>query len=190
MMSPDYLGHYQQLERAIAVHQRSGLPEMQMVELCFKSSLQYWRKVHRQANQQEFCTTEEEISFFKDVKPAFGARIEFYTFRYHALLFMPAADKLETDRFWDWEQRKMNKFYESNEEFCRYIQAGDTSRDEDYFLRISDLPSGKRQADYPGYDLEEEMSSPMDHLVTTIKAYALYERYIHLTINQNCGLEA
>ena len=189
-MSPDYLDHYQQLERAIAGHQGSGLAEMQTVELCFKTSLEYWRKVHRQANQQGFRTVEEEISFFKDVKPSFGARIEFYTYRYHALLFIPAADKLEIERFWKWEQRKIEKFYESNEEFCRYIQAGDTSRDEDYFLRISDLPSGKRQAGYPGYDAGEELSSPMDHLMTTIKAYELYDQYIHLTINQNCGLEA
>ncbi len=30
----------------------------------------------------------------------------------------------------------------------------------------------------------------MDHLVTTINAYKLYEQYIQITINQNCGLEA
>ncbi len=62
---------------------------------------------------------------------------------------MQAADKLEIERrFWVWEQRKMEKFYESNEEFCRYIQTGDTSRDEDYFLRVflACLPGNGRLA--------------------------------------------
>ena len=84
MMSPDYLDHYQQLERAIAVHQGSGIAES-----------------------------------------------------YQAQLVLPAAHTLEIERFLEWERRKMKEFYESNEEFCRYKQAGDTSRDEDWIYSLT-----------------------------------------------------
>ena len=83
----------------------------------------------------------------------------------------------------------MERFYENNREFCRYIREGATDRDEEYFLRSPCPPCNVRASVNLMYDLGSEMSSRMDHLVTMIKAYELYEKYIQL-INQTCRLEA
>ena len=137
-MSPEYQEYYQQLLAAFHSHEDAKPAEMEMIEACFKSSLDHWGKVYRQVSQQGFRTSAEEIGFFKEVKPGFTAWIEYYTYRYHVLLFRPSHSPLDIQRFWKWEQRKMERFYENN---------------------------------------------------TTIKAYGLYEKYIHL-INQTCHLEA
>jgi RteC protein len=189
MMPPEYQEYYRQLLAAIDAHQGVARPEMEMIEACFKSSLDHWGRVYRQVRQQGFGTSAEEIGFFKAVKPGFTAWIEYYTYRYHVLLFRPSGNALEVQRFWKWERRKMERFYESNEEFCRYMKEGATNRDEEYFLRTSCAPSGGRNCAPLMYDLDSEMSSSMDHLATMIKAYELYEKYIQLNI-QTCHLEA
>ena len=188
MMPPEYQDCYRQLLAVIDFHHASGRPEMEVVETCFKSSLDFWNKVYRKVSLQGFGTTAEEIGFFKAVKPGFTAWIEYYTYRYHVLLFRPSHSPLDIQRFWKWEQRKMERFYENNQEFCRYMKNGATDRDKEYFLRNS-RPSCSARPSNLMYDLDSEMSSPMDHLVTTIKAYELFEKYIHL-INQTCHLEA
>jgi hypothetical protein len=106
------------------------------------------------------------------------------------LLFAPVGDAQEIQRFWRWEQRKMEKFFESNREFCRYMREGDTVQDETYFRRVDRPLSGGRSVAGPMFDPDGEMISPMDHLVTTLRAYELYEKHIHVIINQHCPLEA
>ena len=189
MIPPEYQDCYQQLLADIDAHQGSGRPETEIVEKCFKSGLDHWAKVYKRVSRQGFASKREEIVFFKEVKPGFTAWIEYYTYRYHVLLFRPSSSTPDIERFWEWEQRKMERFYENNREFCRYIREGATDRDSDYFLRSPCPPCNARASACLMYDLESEMSSPMDHLVTMIKAYELYEKYIQL-INQTCHLEA
>ena len=177
-MSPAYQEYYQQLQTAFHSHNASNRTEMERIEACFKSSLDYWGKVCKQVKQDGFCSREAEIHFFKEVKPAFTAYIEYFTYRYHALLFLPAGDISEKNRFWRWEERKIERFYENNQEFCVYMKKGDTSRDAEYFLRGSSSPGQSHLAGSLAHELDESLISPKDHLVTLLKAYVLYEEYI------------
>jgi len=175
-MSPDYQGYHQQLLTATALYQESEKPELEKIEACFKCSLDYWNKVKQLVKEFGFRTTGEEIHFFKKIKPLFTARIEYYTQRYHALLFMPVNDEEELRRFWEWEMRKIERFKENNEEFCRYMREGATDKDTEYFLRSADntppLLHGRV------HDLDPETATSHDYLVTMIAAYELYNRFI------------
>ena len=177
-MSPEYQEYYQQLLTAFHSHNDSNRTEMERIEACFKSSLDYWGEICKQVRRDGFCNREAEIHFFKVVKPAFTAYIEYYTYRYHALLFLPAGDLVERKRFWKWEERKIERFYENNREFCVYMKKGDTSRDAEYFLRGACSPGENHLANSLAYELDENLISPKDHLVTLLKAYVLYEEYI------------
>ncbi len=177
-MSPVYQEYYQQLQTAFQSHNASNRTEMERIEACFKSSLDYWGKVCKQVSREGFCSMEAEIHFFREVKPAFTAYIEYYTYRYHALLFLPAEDMLEKKRFWKWEERKIERFYENNQEFCVYMKSGDTSRDREYFLRGSCPAGASDLASSLAHELDESLISPKDHLVMLLKAYVLYAEYI------------
>ncbi|HEY4108841.1 RteC domain-containing protein [Puia sp.] len=177
-MLPEYQEYYQQLLAAFHSHQATSRTEMEMIEVCFKSSLDHWGKVCRQVKAGGFGDIHEEIRFFREVKPSFASYIEYYTFRYHALLFAPVNDPLELARFWRWEQRKMQRFHEENREFCRYIQEGDTRHDAEYFRKTTD-PCGSRHSAGLIHDLDIELVSPKDPLVTIMKAYELYSEYIN-----------
>jgi hypothetical protein len=98
-MSPAYQEYYQQLQTAFQSLNDSDRTEMERIEACFKSSLDYWGKVCKQVREDGY--------------------------RYHALLFLPTGDILEKKRFWRWEERKIERFYENNREFCVYMKEGD-----------------------------------------------------------------
>jgi hypothetical protein len=75
-----------------------------------------------------FVTNRMRSGSLIEVKPTFGACLEYYTFRYHALLFSPVDGPAEMGRFWQWEEKKMQRFFDDNREFCTYIRDGDTRR--------------------------------------------------------------
>src|SRR5579871_3825592 len=175
-MSPEYQEYYQQLLTAFHSHEERSRTEMEMVEVCFKSSLDAWGKICKQVKANGFADMRDEISFFRDVKPSFASFIEYYTFRYHALLFAPVNDILELKRFWRWEERKMQRFFDDNSEFCRYIRAGHTHRDAEYFRRSAKENDSPHVHDLI-HDIDSELVSPKDPLLTIMKAYDRYELY-------------
>jgi len=177
-MLPEYQEYYQQLLAAIAWHRDSGSPEMEKIEACFKSSLEFWGVVRKTVKKHDFNNTEEEIRFFKEVKPLFTSFIEYYTYCYHALLFMPSHDLQELKRFWKWEMRKIERFRENNREFCQYIRQGDTYKDAEYFLRSSNTAAKAPAPQGLVHDLDAEMTTSHDQLLTMIGAYDLYEKHI------------
>jgi hypothetical protein len=151
---------------------------MEMIEACFKSSLDHWGKVCKLAKVNGFRDVRDEIIFFKEVKPSFTGFIEYYTFRYHAILFAPTGNHLELKRFWRWEERKMQRFYDDNREFCQYMREGDTRRDIEYFIRMNHQENNHHTADLI-HDLDADLISSKDPLVTVLKAYELYKQYIN-----------
>ena len=177
-MSPEYQEYYHELLTALSSHENVHHTEAEVIEVCFKSSLDYWVRVSSLVRSHGFRDDKDEIRFFKEIKPTFAAFIEYYTYRYHALLFAPANDIAATMRFWRWEERKMRRFYENNQEFCRYMQTGATDKDAEYFLRSSLPRALKHPAGELIHDLDIGMISPKDQLVTIMKAYELYGQYI------------
>ena len=177
-MPPEYQEYYQQLLTAFHSHEETSRNESEMIEACFKSSLDVWGRICNLVKVTGFKNTCDEIIFFREIKPAFAAFIDYYTFRYHALLFAPVNDVTELKRFWRWEERKMQRFFDENHEFCRYIRCGHTHRDAEYFLRAAGEPSPRNDHDLI-HDIDSELVSPKDPLVTIMKAYELYEKYIN-----------
>lgn len=184
-MSLDHLEYYQQLLAALASCEEGTASEIEKVESSFKCSLDHWGKIQKHIKQNGFSSPSEEIHFFKNIKPKFTSHIEYYTCRYHALLFMPAEDPTELIRFWRWEMRKTEKFFEVNDEFCRYMREGATDRDEEYFLRADNNGSPLMQGRI--HDVDPMTATPGDHLVTMIVAYEMYRSYIQEEIQKLGG---
>jgi hypothetical protein len=175
-MSQTHLEYYQQLLAALAVCEEGTAEEMEKIESGFKCSLEYWGKVQKHIKQNGFSSPAEEIYFFKKVKPRFTSYIEYYTCRYHAVLFMPVDDPSELLNFWRWEMRKTEKFFETNEAFCQYMRDDATDRDEEYFLRAGD---GRTRVKSGGiHDVDPTTATTGDALVAMICAYEMYQSYI------------
>ncbi len=81
--------------------------------------------------------------------------------------------------------RKTEKFFENNEEFCRYMQEGAAEQDEAYFLRISN--NGVQVMHGRIHDVDPQTATPGDYLATMIGAYQMYQSYIREEMQKLVG---
>lgn len=152
-----------------------GLNEAEHIEACFEVSLKYWNELRQWVRNYTFISTDEEILFFKHIKPHFTSKIEFYMLCYQSKLFRPQNTNEEIGRFWKRELEKMQKHYSDHQTFYTYYHDGETSNDQDWFLRIHNEDEDVYSARI--YD-EPSTQSTHDYLVSLIIAHGMYTDYV------------
>jgi hypothetical protein len=109
------------------------------IECCFNAGRVHWGQIERKMIEYRFESKEEEIEFYKHVKPLFKSHIEFYNRVYHSELFKPVESPGEMKEFWIREQQRLDKFILDNADFFAYYKSGRTDRDAAYFLLREDV---------------------------------------------------
>jgi len=85
--------------------------------------------------QQGFVDEQEEIQFYKQIKPKFHA-----LYIYHATVFSvesdrPLASKKAAKRYFHNELRRIDNFFYHNADLYKYYRSGKTHLDKEYFTR-------------------------------------------------------
>lgn len=85
--------------------------------------------------QQGFVDEQEEIQFYKHIKPQFHA-----LYIYHATVFnvesdRPLGSKKASKRYFHNELRRIDNFFYHNAELYKYYRSGKTHLDKEYFTR-------------------------------------------------------
>jgi len=60
-----------------------------IAECCFQSCIKYWDILRGEVATYTFPDEDEEVNFFKNIKPLFTSQAEYYTLLYHAEMFKP-----------------------------------------------------------------------------------------------------
>lgn len=167
---------YQEMVSEVYVSRQIDLSATSRVTYCFKVCMDYWNRLKEQLRSYTFANEEEEIWFYKSLKPKFTSLIEYYTFVYHALLFMPSLGEDDMQVFWNKEKDKIEQFYSKNAAFCQYYKSGNTSQDQMYFLRSNAIDCFNCHNKL--YDTDAEMVTTHGHLVSTLLALDMYDAYI------------
>lgn len=167
---------YQEMVSEVYTLRRVDLSASSRITYCFKVCMDYWNRLKEMLKSHSFANNEEEIWFFKALKPKFTALIEYYTLVYHALLFMPTMNDDDAQLFWRKENERIHHFYSKNAAFCQYYKSGNTSLDALYFL--SSNAAGCNNCYNKLYDTDPEMITSHGHLASTLLAYDMYEAYI------------
>jgi hypothetical protein len=84
--------------------------------------------------QYEFCSDEEEIRFFRTMKPALLCELAYYQLLYFSVVFCPEVPRMQ-QAFWQRETERLVCFKEKNSAFYEYYISGRTDMDHEYFLR-------------------------------------------------------
>ena len=175
-MKENYLKYYKDLKCAVEKISLSDYPELEKLEMFIKCSVFHWNRIRDKIILSQFENDEEEINFFKNIKPAFTGEIEYYTQRYQAFLFYPDADKLSNKSFWLLEFKRIAKFYSEHHDFFNYYHAGETSRDSVYFLRRNSGDCNFKHVRI--YDFDEKMTTSHDWLIAKHFGYHKYQKFI------------
>lgn len=118
----------------------------------------------------KFTTEEEEIKFFKEIKPVFLSQHYYYKKKFQLLLFDSFQDRKNRMNNYYKVLRKLQYFAYKNQSFYEYCMAGTTYLDKQYFLRTN--------SQYMSIEKDEKFSTQYDVKLAKILAHELLKEYI------------
>jgi hypothetical protein len=133
------------------------------------------RKLKEYILANQFKDEDEQIWFFKTVKPKFYSLRLFYLERYDLQTAVPKANIKHIKHFYQEELMTIMRFFQRNAFVYQYYRRGATELDSIYFLRGVNVES-VLIPDIPEHDCE--FSTSQDYLFSKIKAYELLQEYI------------
>ena len=87
----------------------------------------------------KFQNAEDEIIFFKDLKPKFISKLIYYKAVLDIESEAPVSKK-QTKKHYEKALCKINQYSKKNKEFYSYYRSGSTYKDKDYFIRTEHKP--------------------------------------------------
>jgi hypothetical protein len=148
-----------------------------MTESCFRVSEKYWTLLRKELTGYSFSSREEEILFFKTIKPRFTSEIEYYGLVYHALMFVPdEITPADMQNFWKRQLTRLDRLMNDHEGFFNYCRSGRTHKDKQYFTRKEDDEVSFSEPRY--YYQDQQSASSHDHLLASRLALERYTQYV------------
>jgi hypothetical protein len=129
---------YEMMVAEIKCKKNGTANEEERIQLCFEIASNYKEKIKETVRNHQFNNQTDEIFFFKKVKPLFNAEVEYYTYRYHVVLFKTKemdVDVNELDEFYKRQLVRKEKFKREFQAFYDYITGGATYADKQWFTR-------------------------------------------------------
>jgi hypothetical protein len=173
---------FEELNRQIANCVTCYQTDEGRIECCFIASEMAWTKLRGELQFYRFGTNQEEIWFFKTMKPQFTGLIEFFTLLYRAALFAPA-EEMAITRYWERELKGVQDFFTNHASFYDYYKSTGTHLDSLYFLREAFKPDQYKFTKL--YDIGSDMITSHDHLVASIIAREKFQEYILRRLQKN-----
>jgi RteC protein len=154
-----------------------------------------WIKTLREeVVRHDFGSIQEEIFFFKYIKPQIFSKLIYYSKLFNIESKRPRSSSKFQIKYLNNQIDKLQVFFNDNLEFYHYYRRGATSLDEQYFVRgKSDLRS---TTDFFNFYIDEKFSTCQDGTVAAIMAYDMLIVYLQQEIeklenykdNQNTNL--
>lgn len=125
----------------------------------------------------KFTDAQEEVKFFKEIKPVLLCQYIYYKKKFQIILFDSFRDrKSRMDNYYK-VLRKLQHFAYKYQSFYEYCMSGATYLDQQYFLRNS--------AQYMSVEKDEKFSTQYDVKLAKILAHELIKEHILNTIRQS-----
>lgn len=85
--------------------------------------------------QNHYSNKNDEIAFFKEVKPQVISKLIYYNEIYNIEVNKPAASNKNIQKYYKKELSKITEYFKENREFYKYYRTGSTCLDKKLFLR-------------------------------------------------------
>lgn len=130
----------------------------------------------------DFDCWENEITFFKHLKPRFIAQFIYFSRLISVLSSLPHSGIKLKKNSYETELESLRYFSLENREFISYWRRNATYMDLKYFLRFKYDLDVKLAPDVHSYD--ERFSTSHDHIISQIIAYDKYEIFLTSQISR------
>lgn len=144
-------------------------------EICIK-------KLRNEVVQKGFISTQEEIHFFKHIKPQIFSKLIYYVKLFNIESKRPRSSSKFQVKYLNHQINKLQLYFNENLEFYHYYRRGATTLDEQYFVRgKSDLRSSTES--FHAF-IDEQFSTCQDSTVATIIAFDMLIVYLKQEIEK------
>src|SRR5690606_15178543 len=141
----------------------------------------YIKQLQAQIGKKPFATQEEEINFFKHIKPQFFSKLIYYGRLFNIESKRPRGSNAAQVKYLKNQIEKFQIFFNDNLEFYNYYRRGAISLDEQYFIR------GNRDLRLPlesfHFMIDNQFSTCQDGTVATIMAYDMLIVYLRKEVD-------
>lgn len=131
---------YQKMLQQLAGYETTITDERKRIEWAFRIATSTWFSIQQETDNTVFNDQQEEIAFYKVVKPRFIALIDYFTLLYKSVLFQPESPHGNLE-YWQHERVICKNFLSKYQSFCRYYEQGNTTMDHIYFVQETNRQS-------------------------------------------------
>lgn len=166
---------YSQLENEIRQIIAKETQPFVILSAVLKSVRTALKELKEHILKHPFKDADEEIRFFKHIKPRFYCLRIYYLEWYNIRTSLPAGDAAILKVFYKDELKVVQRFFRQMAFHYQYYKLGATELDSLYFLRGMEVQS-VLIPELP--DLELEFSTSQDYLFSKIMAYELLQDFL------------
>jgi hypothetical protein len=170
------------LEQQIATIYRADDKPIMHAQKAIKVTVNTFEELKTFVIKYTFNSKDEEIEFFKNIKPKVASKLIYYNEIYNIEINKPSGSNKAVKKYYAKEQTKLKDFYYSNKDFYKYYRSGSNSLDKKYFLRRKHdirltLDSSYFQSDY-------SFATSHDFKVAQILAHQDLQKYIEAKLSK------
>lgn len=177
-----------QLERVIAemnsALQQLNVDESNILVLASKAILivQEYLDEFTEIDFKKFKSKDEEVKFFKYLKPRIYSNLFYYTEVYNIEGYMPPGSNKKKEEHINFQFEKIDRHYEENKALYFYYNTSSSQLDEQYFTRIDaqlDLFPSRKEC-----ECVTQLKSLHDETFARIIAYEKLSAYLKSSLNK------
>ena len=124
-----------------------------------------------------FKNQQDEISFFKEVKPLFQSRLIYWLKVFHYELNKPTGGSADREAYVLGEQRSLKLFFDHHIDFYRYCRSGATHLDARYFCRAQ--KASPADLDIELLDTDHQFSSSHSSKLSRLYAHEMFADFLN-----------
>lgn len=187
-MDKEFAKLYQRFLLDTDTSKLEGLTEYEAVEQGFWKAMDYWEFLKDYLRANVFQNDEEEIAFFRNVKPLFTSYIQYFVLLSEAIHFAPGAGPTDSNEliivYWKQEINRCERYYEKNKFFIHYYESGQHDQDYIYFLRRNNTQEIRVESLAPVHEEGNEFCTYGDPMLRGYFAYKKYEDYVRKQLSK------
>lgn len=164
---------YKKMLQQLAGYEDNATDEKKWIEWGFGLATKTWFGIQEEVDRYQFADQQEEISFYKVVKPRFIGLIDFFTLLYRSVLFQPE-NKVAKKNYWEREVTACKSFLLKHQSFCLYFDQGNTGMDHIYFVQRNN----QQPLIFGINENKGRIITSYSHLLARIISVTKYQRYI------------
>lgn len=135
-MKDQCLRLYENMIAELGFRNNPSATDCRWIEDSFHVSFKACTDLQVLADLHSFKDLQEEIWFYKEMKPRFAGHMEYYTLLYMAEVFAPE-DSGSRINYYNHELKRSQDFFSKHDSFYKYYKQGHTDLDLTWFVRSS-----------------------------------------------------